>query len=214
MRLLTILMALALIAPVAMAQQTVTYGWEDGVGTALGVYGNVGGTVNVGDFAHTGDHSLYTWEEPLGSTPQVYLAVVSGLAVGDIVDVDCWVYDDTPDPVTYPRFRLWGHYCAGDINDYAGTASGLGPYTTGIGWENIADSWTFGVSGSPDPDAAGLVIEFRLYSGSDVVIPDETDTWVDDITITVPDYAIVTFPNGEPVATEDASWSGVKALYR
>ncbi|MBU0741555.1 hypothetical protein KKG45_10155 [bacterium] len=214
MRLLTIMLVLTVAATGAMADQTLSYGWEDGVGTAHGIYGNVGGTVNVGDFSHSGDRSLYTWEEPLGGTPQVYLAWITGLQLNDVVNVDCWVFDDTPDPDYYPRFRLWGHYSTNDINDYAGTASGLGPYTTGIGWENIADSWTYGVSGTPDPDATALVIEFRIYSGTGVTPPGDTDTWVDDITITAPDNATIYFPDREPVGNEDSSWGAVKNLFR
>lgn len=213
MRLLTVMLVLTMAASGAMAL-TQSYGWEDGVGTAHGTYGNVGATTNVNDFAYTGSHSLYTYEDPLGGTPQVYVAWITGLQAGDPIHVEAFAYDDTPDPDYYPRFRLWSHYSTADITEYAGYGGNANSaYTTGIGWEMISLDYVYG-NGGPNGTEVGFVIEFRLYSGSDVTPPDDTETWVDDITVTVPDHATIYFPDREPVGNDVSSWGTVKALFR
>lgn len=208
MKLMITVLMLAVCATGAMAQQTQSYGWEDGVGTHLGTYGNVGITENVSDFAYSGSHSLYMTEDPIGSTPQVFLAWVHGVQDGDEVTVSWYSYDDTPGGS--PSSRVWGHYTSDDITTYEGSAGGNDAYTTGIGWE--LQSHTFVVA-LVDPDATALCIEFRLYSGA---VDSGLDYyWVDDISVTAPDHAQIFLPNEEPVSTETIStMDGVKALYR
>ena len=102
MKLMTAILMVAFVATGAMAQQTLTYGWEDGIGTVLSVYGNVGETINDGGFANTGSHSLYCNEDPEGGTPEVYLAVVTNLNFGDQVTASFFGYDDTPGCLAQP----------------------------------------------------------------------------------------------------------------
>ena len=207
-RTLFCVLALTLVAGSALAVQVANYGWEDGVSTDLGIYGNVGLHMNVDDFAHTGTHSLYLTEDPIGSTPQVYLAWIAGLNVGDQVTVSWYSYDDTP--TTYPQSRMWGHYTSNDIDFYAGTASGNDVYTAGTGWEQQSWTFTFGVDGSPGVDATALCIEFRLYSGT----VGEDYYWVDDLEVTAPDNALIFLPDEIPLADEELTWGDVKSLYR
>jgi len=207
MKLMITVLMLAVCATGAMAQQTASYGWEDGVGTHLGTYGNVGITENVNDFSHTGNNSLYMTEDPIGSTPQVFLAWVHGVQTGDEVTVSWYSYDDTPS--ASPSSRVWGHYTSDDITSYEGSASGSLDYTTGIGWEE--QTHTF-VCDLVDPDATALCIEFRLYSGA----VGEDYYWVDDITVTAPDGTTIFLPNQDPVPNSDSvsTMDAVKALYR
>jgi len=215
MKLMITVLMLTVCATGAMAQISASYGWEDGIGTALGTYGNVGELVNVNDFSHTGSHSLYMTEDPLSSTPQVFLAWVHGVQTGDEVTVSWWSYDDTPGAVSpdyYPRSRVWGHYSSDDITTYEGSASGGADYTTGIGWEE--QTHTF-VCDLVDPDATALVIEFRLYSGTSALGDPLNYFWADDITVTAPEGTTIFLPNQEPVGTtETTTMDGVKALYR
>jgi len=203
---ITILM-LAFCATGAMAQQTLTYGWEDGIATTLGTFGNVGEQVNVNDFSNTGDHSLYLTEDPIGSTPQAFVGWIAGLQDGDEVTASFYAWDDTPG--ASPSGRIWASYSSDDITDYQGSAGGNGDYSDGTGWSELAWTWTFDGS---DPDRTALVIQLRMYSGADG--SGENTYWVDDVTITAPDHCQIFFPNQEPVGTEYSSFGGVKALYR
>lgn len=206
MKLMITILMLAFCATGAMAQQTQTYGWEDGIATTLGVFGAIGMEANVNDFSHTGDHSLYLTEDPLDSTPQAFVAWIAELQHGDVVTVSFWTYDATPD--ASPSSRIWGHYTSNDITDYQGSASGNGDYSTGIGWEEQSFTWT--VDLASDPDRTALCVEYRLYSAIDAQGP----YYCDDVTVTAPDQALIFFPNMDPVGTEYSSFGGVKALYR
>ncbi len=202
--LLTLLSVLA-IAGLAFAQQTVTYGWEDGAATSLGTYGNVGIQEVVTDIVHTGTYALHMTEDPLGGTPQVFLVWIGGLQDGDEITCSFWTYDITE--AASPSSRIWGHYTTSDdINSYTGSASGNYDYSTGIGWEEQSFTWTFDGS---DPTHEAFVLEFRMYSATDAV-----DYWVDDVTVTAPDYAQIIFPNMNPVADEATTWGQVKELFR
>jgi len=74
----------------------------------------------------------------------------------------------------------------------------------------VSHSWTYDTdAGSRD----GLNIHARLYSTPSTSDPDHTDFFIDDITVTVPDHAVVHFP--EPFSpVEESTWGGIKALYR
>ncbi|MBD3366617.1 MAG: hypothetical protein GF405_00415 [Candidatus Eisenbacteria bacterium] len=215
-----IALAVLFIAPAAFAQQTLCYGWEDG-GTIMGFYGNLVDDTNVtgpqtGDDstggtytcpgAYEGSHYLHVAEEPIGGTPQAYVAFIEGLTDGDVVTASFYGYDDTP--TASPSLRIWGHYAqSGDVNSYAGSASGNYDYTAGTGWDYIEHTWTFDSDGGTR-DA--LVIEARLYSGSGGT---RGDYWIDNVCVTAPDGTIITFP--APVSpVEDGTWSNIKALYR
>jgi len=171
---------LVLCAGVVAAQQTQTCGWEDGVTTTLGEY-PVGGVIatNVGapDPVHSGNRSLKL-ENAAGGTVQAYVVWVTGLTDGDVVYASFWRYDTTP--AASPSARIWAHWNddPGDINGYAGSASGNSDYGPGTGWDMTDYSWTV-VSGH-----TGLVVEIRVYT-------DPGDTvWIDDLTATIPDTAI------------------------
>ena len=232
MRTLLVIAAIAIVALPATAQVTCCYSWEDG-GTTLGWYGsNVTGVSNVtgsqlgsaGDqgtwtcpAAYDGDNYLHVAESPHTGTPQIYIAWITGLVAGDVVDASFWAYDSIEsDYYGYPSARLWAHYATdGDITAYEGSAgggTGGGAYTSGIGWEQLSSSWTFG-----DPagygDETSLVIEFRLYSSPATDALQTTDYWADYVCVTAPATACINFP--VPVSpVEDSSWSTIKALYR
>jgi hypothetical protein len=200
------------------------YGWENG-GTILGSYGNLVGDSNVtgpqtgycggcpgGVYscpgASEGQRYLHVRESPHSGTPQAYLAWITNLAQGDIVDASFNGYDVTPG--ASPSLRIWAHYTtSGDIEDYQGSAGGLYDYTAGTGWDPLEYTWTFD-DGGGTRDA--LVVEARLYS-TPSTSADSTDFWIDDICVTAPATAVIYFP--EPASpVEDTSWGRIKSLYR
>jgi hypothetical protein len=213
--------ALVLIAVPAFAQQTLNYSWEDG-GTILTSYGNLVDDTNVSG-AQTGDDSvggtytcpgavdgtyyLHVAEEPIGGTPEAFVAWVTGLQEGDIVDAMFYGYDVTPG--ASPSLRIWGGYTSDplDVDSYHGSAGGNSDYTAGTGWDLVSHSWTFNADGG---NHDGLTIKARLYSGS---VGPRGDFWVDDVTVTAPLHATIHFPEGG-VPVEDSSWASIKALYR
>ena len=154
-----------------------TYGWEDGVGTILGYYGNLANPTNVGapEPVHTGERALRVTEDPVGGTPQAFISWVTGLTDGDIIDASFWGFDETPG--ASPSLRIWASYSTSDdINNYQGSAGGNEEYTDGTGWDDVGWSWTF------DSDAGtrdALVIQARLYTAAD-----PTDYYIDDVTVT------------------------------
>lgn len=206
MRLLVAVLVLGVCALPAMAD-LYTYGWEDGTGTILGSFGTVADPTNVTgpqggwvaeplppvgayDFTcpgpNSGDRYLHVAEQPQASTPQVYLAWIDGLETGDVIDGSFFGYDITPSGAS-PSMRIWAHYTApgGDVNSYAGSASGDATYTAGTGWSQVTTfddaMWVFDSSGGT---RGGLVIEARLYSPT----PDgdfRTDYFIDDLAVGV-----------------------------
>ena len=186
-------LTLGFLSPAQAA--TITFGWEDDE-TILGNNYDITATID-NTIAYSGLSSLKLVDGG-ESTPQAYVGWVEGLNAGDVVTASLWIYDTTP--AASPSGRIWGHYNEfNDINDYAGSASGNYTYSDGTGWSFLEYSWTYSPT---DLDATGLVIEVRTYS-------DAGDTiWVDDMTITAPDYATIYTP-GEtlsPVPIPGAIW--------
>jgi hypothetical protein len=224
-KLVIVAIALLFVTP-AFAAQTLNYSWEDG-GTVLGWYAaasvyesNVSGA-QVGSQGSTlppytcpgaadGTYYLHVAEDPHSGTPEAHIAWITGLTDGDVVDATFLGYDITPGGS--PSLRIWASYTAvgGDVTSYAGSASGNLDYTAGTGWDPISWSWTFDSSaGTRD----GLVIQARLYSTPSTSDPDHTDYFIDDLTVTAPDNAVIHFP--EPVSpVEESTWGTIKALYR
>ncbi len=221
MKKLLILAIVVLFATPALAVQTLNYSWEDGA-TILTSYGNLVDDTNVsgvqiGDDSLGGTYScpgavdgtyyLHVAEEPIGGTPEAFVAWVTGLVEGDIVEAMFYGYDVTPG--ASPSLRIWGGYTSDplDVDSYHGSAGGNDAYTAGLGWDLVSHSWTFFADGG---NHDGLTIKARLYSGTGGT---KGDFWVDDITVTAPDHAVIHFP--EPVSpVEVQTWTGIKALYR
>jgi MYXO-CTERM domain-containing protein len=179
---LAFVMAFAVVCSVSALATTMSYGWEDG-GTIMGQFpANTLDAANVTDPdpVHGDSYSLKLTKLATG-TLQAYVAWVRGLQDGDLVTGSFWVYDTTP--TTNPSGRIWAHW-NDDPNDVMGfntSASGSTTYSGTDPWSQLSYSWT--VSGGH----TGLVIETRVYGA----IADSI--WVDDIDVTVPDHATVTF---------------------
>lgn len=200
-KLAIILSVAALVAAPALAD---SYSWEDGTGTIFGSYGALADATNVSgaqggligsipgsaaDFtcpgAHTGERYLHVAEEPHDGTPQAYIAWITGLEEGDVVDASYFGFDSVAD---YPSLRIWGHYATNDdVMAYSGSAGGSNTYTSGIGWEELSHSWTI-----PAGQEA-LVIEARLYSTPTTDPTLRTDYFIDDVSVTAPETAVVHF---------------------
>ena len=179
-------MAICLSLVGGVFAETINYGWETGSGDAiLGSYGNVGSAEFSAEQAHSGSYSMKLTEDPMGGTPQAYLAWITGLQEGDEVTASVWIQSfNGVDEL--PRGRIWGHYSAGDdINAYAGSASGPDTYGGAVDWEQAEYTWTI-----PAGQEA-LVIEGRIYS-TGAVGDGLNVVYFDDICVTVPDHATVT----------------------
>lgn len=205
--LLSLLVVPFVFAVPASADYTVGYGWEDGVNTILGSFGNLCCDVNQNVTVHSGTQALQFQESPLGGTPQGYVARVANLTDGDVVTASFWAYDTTPG--ASPSSRIWGHYeDACGTFAYAGSASGNTTYSDGTGWSQLSYTWVFDSDGGT---RSVLCVEARIYSVA------EFDTaWIDDVEVTAPDGADIFFPGGDcsPTATEENSWGNVKGLFR
>ena len=205
-----VLAALVLAAPANAVTYSAFYGWEDETGTEtiLGSYGNLANPLNVTEpHVHTGDRALQVSEEPHDGTPQAYVAYIEYLDHGDLIDVSLWGWDDdNSGDLDEPKCRIWGHYAqSGDVNSYAGSASGPGAYSTGIGWEELTHLWTFDSDGDTR-DA--LVIEFRPYSFPYTDPEASTDYWADDLTVEVTSsnpLGSITTPGGTTYIPEPGS---------
>lgn len=170
-----------------VASVTNSFGWENDA-TILGDSGNLADPMNVASHGTVlplgGSAMLQVTENPLGGTPEAYLAYIENLNEGDEITVSFWGYDDSASAA--PSLRIWGHYANnGDVTSDTGSAGGNSSYTAGTGWEQISHTWTI------DSGKEALVIEARLYSGS---AGTETNYWIDDIEVIMPETATVTFP--------------------
>ena len=192
-KVLVITLALLVLSSAASAQ-TVTYGWEDGE-TVLGLYGDgtppiIATNVGAPDPVHGGASSLLLEDNSPSGTPQAYVAFIVGLQDGDEVTASFWRYDMTP--VGAPSCRIWGHwndtFC--DIDGYDGSAGGNEDYGPGTGWDET--SWTYTVADGH----TGLIIECRTYSN-----PGDS-VYIDDMTITAPDHAVVFTPGYPPTGID------------
>ena len=213
-----------LAASAQAATLSVSYGWEDGVGTVLGTYGNVANPANVtsgdeldganvltaGVTPNSGTQMLTVSESPNGGTPQAFVAFVENLNPGDEITVTYYGWDSTPS--ASPSLRIWGGWANnGDVNSYVGSAGGSNDYTDGSGWSTVSYTWTAGAGNE------ALVVQSRLYS----LTGDPTTFFIDDITVdltTSSSTAQVTTPGGTTVVPEPASLAlmglGVLAMAR
>jgi hypothetical protein len=166
----------------ALAQQTQSFGWEDGTTTVVSTYPDPDSilSTNVGapDPVQSGSRSLRLEDNAASGTPQVYIAWIAGLTDGDEVTASFWRYDDTPGAA--PSCRIWGHWNddPGDITGYDGSAGGNDDYGPGTGWDQTSHTWTVA------DGHTGLVIEVRTYSS------DGDTVWIDDLEVTIPDTAV------------------------
>ena len=155
--------------------------WEDGASTILGSYGNLGYAANVFDPLNSGHGNvLEIHEDPIGSTPQAFVAWITGLTDGDIVTGSYWGLGDK-DSGQFAATRIWGHYTSagGDIDSYDGSAGGNSTYS-GAEWTFLEKTWTFNGDGG---NHGGLVIEARIYGYSG----GSYTTWIDDLNVSVDD---------------------------
>ena len=177
-KLLTLLIATAICATTAFGALSWDYGWEDGTGTALGVYGNAI-VSNSTEQASEGTHSLKMIEDPIGGTPQAFVWWVTGLNSGDVVNASFDVYDTTPGGS--PSGRIWGHYTdSTNVGSYAGSAGGNSEYSDGSGWTNL--QWTFNFVSDGTDGREGFVVEARIYAnaGNNILYFDNTSITVDN----------------------------------
>jgi hypothetical protein len=171
--------AIGVAAAGAQAAQTVTYGWEDGVGTVLGSFGTELAFANTDAISNSGSRSLAVADvDAAGSgTPQGYLAWIQGLTDGDSVTASFFAYDVTPGAA--PSLRIWGHYTDAGVDSFAGSAGGNNTFSGDAAWTELSHTWTFDSSGGTRD---GLVVEVRFYDSSSVPTG---EAFVDDLTVTV-----------------------------
>jgi hypothetical protein len=188
--LVSILLAVSLAAGMATAQQNLCYSWEDG-GTILGSYApDLLYVANTTDqaFPDGGSRSLEIYKSASGTTPQAYVAWITDLQTGDEVTASIQTLDFTEG--SNPSVRIWAHYTSagGDVNSYAGSASGPAGYSGGPDWVELSHTWVH-PSGR---DGEGLVIEIRPYNSD----PYEGSNWVDYLCVIAPNHTTINFPSG------------------
>lgn len=158
---------------------TLSYGWEDGVGTVLSSFGAGMQYTNTDALAYSGSRALLIEDVDTNTsgTPQGYVAWITGLTDGDTVDASFWAFDSTP--AAAPSVRIWGHYTNGaDVDSYAGSAGGNGTYSGDTTWAELDYSWVFdSAAGTRD----GLMVEVRFYDSSSVTTG---SALIDDLTVT------------------------------
>jgi len=203
--LLTLVFVLTLTAGAAYSQQSACFGWEDGASTALGCY-NCDNTDYFNDDAFVSEGSRSFAATDLGgSTPQIYIAWVTGLVEGDEITATMDAYDDTAGE--NPALRLWGHYTLeSSIEDYDGSTGMGSDYSGASGaWDVLTATWVI------PADKVALCIELRPYDSD----PYGRYNWADNLCVTIPDHATLHFPDGTVGIDDEAgTWGGVKALYR
>ena len=182
-------LAAAACIHVSHADISASYGWEDG-GTVLASFGNIvysNSTAN----PYSGSAALALEEDPIGGTPNVTVAFITGLQDGDVIDASFFGWDDTPG--SNASLRIWGHYgTSDDATSYEGSAGGNSTYTSGEGWDEMSHQWTFDSDGG-SRDA--LMIEVRFYASSSSFGP----LYVDDLFVNVSnDNAQIIFPAAIP----------------
>ena len=177
--LIAVVAATTAVASVASADVSGYWGWDDGGSTILGSYGNLGYAANVLDPMGGGSNVLEIHEDPIGGTPQAYVAWITGLTDGDTVYGSFMGLGSNNNG--FSSTRIWGHYTEtdGTIDDYGGSAGGNGSYS-GDDWTLLDYLWTFD---SDSGDRSGLVIEARIYTGSG----DSGSAYIDDLFVDVVD---------------------------
>lgn len=167
------------VAALNVQADTVSYGWEDGVGTVLGEFGSGMQYSNTDALAYSGSRSLLVEDVDTGTsgTPQGYVAWVTGLTDGDTVDASFWAFDTSAG--ASPSVRIWGHYTTGsDVNSYSGSAGGNNTYSGDTTWSQLSQSWVFdSASGTRD----GLMVEVRFYDSTSVTTG---SALIDDLVVT------------------------------
>ena len=181
----------------ASALNSVSTSWEDpNVLGYFGTYGNVG-AVEYSDNAYSGNYSLSITEDPVGGTPQVYVAYITGLSEGDTVTASAWMLGlDGDGDGDSAKGRLWGHYFDGsDLTSYDGSASGPSSYGgEDATWSNTDHTWTVAAG------KTALIIEARIYSYSG----GDEQIWIDDLIVSSSNAKASIFVGGVPIPAPGA----------
>jgi len=206
-----------LLAAPALAEKSYDYQWFTDGATILGNFADCDATLSqTMNRPSSAGYALQVTKTTSASQgyATAFLALVWGLQEGDVVTASFWRHDPEPG---YPRLRLWAHYNdalglpdnrSHDTQVVSGLAYGDMDFGAENGWDNPEWAWTMPAGHS------GLVVDVVVYG-------DPGDTvYLDDLQITIPNHAVIQLPmfffdeNGNPVAAESRSWSGIKALFQ
>ncbi|MCP4574264.1 MAG: hypothetical protein GY838_18030 [bacterium] len=200
--LLTLIFVLALAGGAYAQTETHCYGWENG-GDVLGCYNCDNAAYEVNGVHVTEGSSALAAADLGGSTPQLYVAWITGLNEGDVITVTADAWDDSPS--ANPAFRLWGHWTDDvDVANYV-SSPGIGSdYSGATEWTELTAEWIIPAG------IVALCVEARPYDSS----PYGGYNWMDNLCVTMPEGANLHFPGGVVPTDDDATWSSIKAMFQ
>jgi hypothetical protein len=126
-----------------------------------------------------------------GGNGELYVAQIDGLYSGDKVAASVWLKSGNTDTnggsgSGQQHLRLWAVYTSLSNGRYAGSAGGDEAYSLSD-WKRFSHEWTFDAG---SPTRGGMVIEIRAYGKYR-----DVSGYIDDLVISAPAGATVTFPN-------------------
>jgi hypothetical protein len=185
--------------------QTLGYGWEDGVIADPNMYCVAVPSANGPTYTFNYPYSYKLVADPCHATPyalelaqgnsgngEFYVATIDGLYNGDKVVASAWLKSGNSDinggsGSGQQHVRLWAVYTSASTGRYAGSAGGDEAYSL-ADWRRFSHEWTFDAG---SPTRGGMVIEIRAYGKYR-----DISGYVDDIVISAPVGATITFPHG------------------
>lgn len=182
--------------------QNMGYGWQDmdNVGAndpnALITIENAAGTAKywsngyptfgvVADPCHDTPYALQCTQGSVGNG-ELYIAKIDGLVNGDKVAASIWLKSGPASG----KLRLWAFYTVPLPTHFAGAAGGDDAYSQSD-WKRFSHEWTF--EAGTTPVRTGMIIELRAYGPYQAIAG-----YADDIVISAPTHATITFPKGNP----------------
>ncbi len=177
------------------------YGWENfdpfdpdfRETVLLGTFSAIQTGLEIGE-VRSGTKAVWVSDDTATETAEGYMAWITGLQPGDYITASC--FGKSYAGQTSGGLRMWAHYTYDDnnIRSFAGSAGGYEGYSNPDEWVEFSKMWVLPDAAYEDSQGvpqqiSGVVIKVRTYSAVG------EGGFVDDLSIEVPEYAVVTFPS-------------------